>query len=59
MEISFNRQNHPFKNMTVGQTINIGDAPQIRAYAHVYGQASNKRFKSKKIDGSIFVKRIS
>ena len=35
-----------------------GGAAKIRCNIHAYGQYHNKKFKTKTVDGSLFIKRI-
>jgi len=54
------REKHPFCRMEVGDTHffteNIG---KMQAYSHTYGHARDKVFRTKRIDGGLFVKRVA
>jgi|GEM_PF-4462300 len=57
MEINFERAYRPFKDMKVGQIISIGLDYKLRAYAHVYGHQSGRKFQTKTVGDKIYIKR--
>jgi len=52
----------PFKEMLVGQTVKLSDPRMVergQKYAHSYGRAKNRQFKTRKMGDFLFVKRVS
>lgn len=50
------RKSHPFKDMLVGQ-VEIVDV-ELQSYVHAYGSNCGKKFVTRKINGSLHVKRV-
>lgn len=51
---------HPFASMELGQVVEVlEDAERLQPYVHVYGRSSGKKFKTRTIDGVLYVKRVS
>ena len=51
----------PFKKMEVGNTVKLTDPVMVKKgqrYAHVYGSQTNRKYRTKKIDGVLYVQRI-
>ena len=52
----------PFNKMDIGEIVTIKDHKLIgrgQIYAHLYGRSSGKKFKTKKVDDILYVKRLS
>ena len=48
----------PFKDMKVGQIVCISNPPaHAQVYVHVYASKVNKKFKTKTVDGDLFITR--
>lgn len=56
----FDRKEHGFKNMEVGEILSFtgDDMGKIQVYAHVYGRQSKKKFKTKTKNGVLYIKRV-
>lgn len=51
---------HPFAKMNVGQIVEITEEVlRMQTYAHVYGRSADKKFATRKVNGVLYVKRIS
>ena len=52
----------PFKEMLVGQTVRLTDPIMVskgQQYAHTFGGEKNRKFKTRKKDGALYVMRVS
>lgn len=57
MDINYT-QDRPFKNMLLNETIALEYDLKMQRYAHKYAARTGKKFKTKKIDGILYVKRV-
>jgi len=55
---NFDRKDWPLKDMKVGQIVCISNPPaHAQVYVHVYASKVNKKFKTKTVDGDLFITR--
>ena len=55
---NFDRKDWPLKDMEVGQIVCISNPPaHAQVYVHVYASKLNKKFRTKTVDGALFVTR--
>lgn len=54
----FDRNKYPFKDMAVGEVVVLDYTIQRQRYVHNYGCATGKKFKTRKHENALYVKRV-
>ena len=51
---------YPYASMDVGDVVDFSeDIQKMQIYAHVYGRTKGWKFATRKVDGVLYVKRLS